>query len=145
MGFTFLMPAVSAGNVGQHTIDLIISTLDMCKIVYSLPSKKLVALQLRSIFIKNGKKIHEIDDSKFCIYIPGRNIIKTLYEECCSKEISVAVLLKFVSEGGNIPDALDLVTYLNEWLQISKPCWKMPHSCRLLFGNGLSPVLFKFF
>ncbi|EDM14740.1 tumor necrosis factor superfamily, member 5-induced protein 1 (predicted), isoform CRA_b [Rattus norvegicus] len=82
--FTLLMPAVSVGNVGQLAIDLIISTLNMCKIgyfytdclvpmvgnnpyateeedwnelsinaeVYSLPSKKLVVLQLRSIFIK---------------------------------------------------------------------------------------------
>lgn len=34
----------------------------------------------------------------------------------------MAVLLKFVSEGDNIPDALGLVEYLNEWLQIIKPC-----------------------
>lgn len=39
----------------------------------------------------------------------------------CSKEIPMAVLLKFVSEGDNIPDALGLVEYLNEWLQIIKP------------------------
>ncbi|XP_059562680.1 proteasome assembly chaperone 2 isoform X2 [Myotis daubentonii] len=87
-GFTLLMPAVSVGNVGQLAIDLIISTLNMCKIgyfytdclvpmvgnnpyatseenstelsinaeVYSLPSKKLVVLQLRSIFIKYKSK-----------------------------------------------------------------------------------------
>ncbi|GAB5579340.1 proteasome assembly chaperone 2 [Prionailurus iriomotensis] len=153
------MPAVSVGNVGQLAIDLIISTLNMCKIgyfytdclvpmvgnnpyataeenstelsinaeVYSLPSKKLVALQLRSIFIKLRS---------------------------CSKEIPMVVLLKFVSEGDNIPDALGLVEYLNEWLQIIKPClqcddptasalqWKMPSSWRLLFGSGLPPALF---
>uniref|UniRef100_A0A2I3FQW1 Uncharacterized protein n=1 Tax=Nomascus leucogenys TaxID=61853 RepID=A0A2I3FQW1_NOMLE len=75
-GFTFLMPAVSVGNVGQLATDLIISTLNMSKIVgnnpyataegnstklsinaevYSLPSRKLVAFQLRSIFIKSWK------------------------------------------------------------------------------------------
>ncbi|XP_034374097.1 proteasome assembly chaperone 2 isoform X2 [Arvicanthis niloticus] len=86
--FTLLMPAVSVGNVGQLAIDLIISTLNMCKIgyfytdclvpmvgnnpyateeensnelsinteVYSLPSRKLVVLQLRSIFIKYKSK-----------------------------------------------------------------------------------------
>ncbi|XP_049476435.1 proteasome assembly chaperone 2 isoform X1 [Panthera uncia] len=262
-GFSFLMPAVSVGNVGQLAIDLIISTLNMCKIgyfytdclvpmvgnnpyataeenstelsinaeVYSLPSKKLVALQLRSIFIKtfflffqrytkykskpfcekllswvkssNCAKvivlssshsyhrndlqlrstpfrylltpflqktvqnkikslnweemekspcIPEIDDSEFCIRIPGGGITKTLYDEGCSKEIPMVVLLKFVSEGDNIPDALGLVEYLNEWLQIIKPCcddptasalqWKMPSSWRLLFGSGLPPALF---
>ncbi|XP_055983576.1 proteasome assembly chaperone 2 [Sorex fumeus] len=252
-GFTLLMPAVSVGNVGQLAIDLIISTLDMCKIgyfytdclvpmvgnnpyataeenstelsinteVYLLPSKKLVALQLRSIFIKFKSKsfcekllswvkssdfakvvvlssshsyhcndlqlgstpfrylytpsikknvqnqikslnwtemerspcIPEIDDSESCIRIPGGGITKTLYDESCSKEIPVVILLKFVSEGDNIPDALGLVEYLNEWLHIIKPCskddpttsavpWKMPSSWRLLFGSGLPPALF---
>jgi len=248
------MPAVSVGNIGQLAMDLIISTLNMCKIgyfytdclvpmvgnnpyataeenstelsinaeIYSLPSKKLVALQLRSIFIKYKSKpfcekllswvkssncakvivlssshsyhrndlqlrstpfrylltpfvqksvqtkimslnweemekspcIPEIDDSEFCIRIPGGGITKTLYDEGCSKEIPMVVLLKFVSEGDNIPDALGLVEYLNEWLQIIKPClqcddptasalkWKMPSSWRLLFGSGLPPALF---
>uniref|UniRef100_A0A2K5LTL5 Proteasome assembly chaperone 2 n=1 Tax=Cercocebus atys TaxID=9531 RepID=A0A2K5LTL5_CERAT len=201
-GFTLLMPAVSVGKVGQLAMDLIISTLSMSKIgyfytdclvinaeVYSLPSRKLVALQLRSIFIKYKSKpfcekllswvkssgcarvivlwsshsyqrndlqlrstpfrylltpsmqrsvqnkikslnwqemeksrcIPEIDDSEFCIRIPGGGITKTLYDESCSKEIQMVVLLKFVSEGDNIPDALGLVEYLNEWLQIIKP------------------------
>ncbi|XP_072805421.1 proteasome assembly chaperone 2 isoform X2 [Vicugna pacos] len=264
-GCTLLMPAVSVGNVGQLAIDLIISTLNMCKIgyfytdclvpmvgnnpyataeenstelstnaeVYALPSRKLVALQLRSIFIKifflccrwytkykskpfcekllswvkssgcakvvvlssshsyhrndlqlrstpfrylltpsmqksvqnkmqslNWEEmekttcIPEIDESELCVRIPGGGITKTLYDEGCSKDIPVAVLLKFVSEGDNIPDALGLVEYLNEWLQMIKPCvqrdgptaaalpWKIPSSWRLLFGSGLPPALF---
>jgi len=32
----------------------------------------------------------------------------------------MAVLLKFCSEGDNIPDAFGLVNYLNEWLQLIK-------------------------
>lgn len=32
----------------------------------------------------------------------------------------MAVLLKFCSEGDNIPDAFALVNYLNEWLQLIK-------------------------
>nr|XP_044629434.1 proteasome assembly chaperone 2 isoform X3 [Equus asinus] len=69
-----------------------------------------------------------------------------------SKEIPLAVLLKFVSKGDNIPDALGLVEHLNEWLQIIKPrcndptasalLWKIPSSWRLLSGSSLSPVLF---
>lgn len=38
----------------------------------------------------------------------------------CSKGIQMAVLLKFCSEGDNIPDAFALVNYLNEWLQLIK-------------------------
>ncbi|KAL6054150.1 hypothetical protein STEG23_020656, partial [Scotinomys teguina] len=65
--------------------------------------------------------IPEMSDSEFCIRIPGGGITKTLYDESCSKEIQMAILLKFVSEGDNIPDAVSLVEYLNEWLQIVKP------------------------
>nr|XP_031546049.1 proteasome assembly chaperone 2 isoform X3 [Vicugna pacos] len=98
--------------------------------------------------------IPEIDESELCVRIPGGGITKTLYDEGCSKDIPVAVLLKFVSEGDNIPDALGLVEYLNEWLQMIKPCvqrdgptaaalpWKIPSSWRLLFGSGLPPALF---
>lgn len=187
--------------------------------VYALPSKKLVVLQLRSIFIKYKSKsfcekllawvkssccariivlssshsyqrndmqlrstpfrylltpsmqksvqnkikslnwlemekspcIPEISDSEICIRIPGGGITKTLYDESCSKEIQMAVLLKFVSEGDNIPDAISLVEYLNEWIQILKPSsdrhtsalpWKIPSSWQLLFGSGLPPALF---
>lgn len=186
--------------------------------VYALPSRKLVVLQLRSIFIKYKSKsfcekllawvksssfariivlssshscyrndlqlrstpfrylltpsmqkniqnkikslnwqemekaprIPEMNDSELCIRIPGGGITKTLYEESCSKEIQMAVLLKFVSEGDNIPDAVGLAEYLNEWLQLIKPCsdnptalpWKIPSSWRLLFGSGLPPALF---
>ena len=75
-----------------------------------------------------------------------------LYGKGCSKGIPMAILLKFISEGDSIPDALGLVGYLNEWLQLIKPCfddptesalpWKMPSSWRLLFGSGLPPALF---
>ncbi|XP_036091855.1 LOW QUALITY PROTEIN: proteasome assembly chaperone 2-like [Rousettus aegyptiacus] len=243
-GFTLLIPAVSVGNVGQLAIELIISTMNMCKIgyfysdflvlmvgnnpyamsedstelsinaeVYLLLLKKLVALQLRFIFIKYKSKpfckkliswgknsncakvivlsssysyyrndlqllrylltssarkkkkksvqnkikslnweemeksqcILETHDSEFCIHIPGGG---------CSKEIPMAVLLKFVLEGDNIPDILGLVEYLNEWRQMIKPHLqcnyptasasprKIPSSWRLLFGSGLPSTLF---
>ncbi|XP_036678917.1 proteasome assembly chaperone 2 isoform X2 [Balaenoptera musculus] len=195
-GCTLLMPAVSVGNVGQLAIDLIISTLNMCKIgyfytdclvpmvgnnpyataeenstelsinaeVYASPSKKLVALQLRSIFIKYKSKSF---CEKLLSWVKSSNCAKVvvlssshsyhrndLQLRSCSKEIPMVILLKFVSEGDNIPDALGLVEYLNEWLQIIKPClqcddpsasalpWKMPSSWRLLFGSGLPPALF---
>ncbi|XP_013368880.1 PREDICTED: proteasome assembly chaperone 2 isoform X1 [Chinchilla lanigera] len=96
--------------------------------------------------------IPEMSDSDYCVRIPGGGITRTLYQESCSKEIPMAVLLKFVSEGDNIPDALGLVEYLNEWLQIIKPQsddptpstlpWKIPSSWKLLFGSGLPPALF---
>ncbi|XP_038602582.1 proteasome assembly chaperone 2 isoform X2 [Tachyglossus aculeatus] len=94
----------------------------------------------------------EIQDSEMCIQIPGGGITKLLYKLSCSEGIQMAVLLKFCSEGDNIPDAIDLANYLNEWLQVLKtpsndpkaatPQWKIPSSWRLLFGSGLPPALF---
>ncbi|XP_061213401.1 proteasome assembly chaperone 2 isoform X2 [Neopsephotus bourkii] len=188
--------------------------------VYSLPSKKLVVLQIRSPFIKNkyrpfcqllhswvkssrcarvvllssshayqrddeqllgtplrylltpdlekevGGLMQElnwkemekvaaypgINDTEKVLHIPGGGITKRLFTESCSKGIQMAVLLKFCSEGDNIPDAFALVSYLNEWLQLIKSesddstdtssQWKIPSSWRLLFGNGLPPALF---
>lgn len=51
-----------------------------------------------------------------------RNEIEMPAHFCCScsKGIQMAVLLKFCSEGDNIPDAFALVNYLNEWLQLIK-------------------------
>ncbi|KFP33594.1 Proteasome assembly chaperone 2 [Colius striatus] len=187
--------------------------------VYSLPSKKLVVLQIRSPFIKNkyrpfcqtllswvksskcarvvvlssshayqrndeqllgtplrylltpdlekavGGVMQELNwkemekvaaypgiNDREVLHIPGGGITKLLFTESCSNGIQMAVLLKFCSEGDNIPDAFALVDYLNEWLQLIKSksnnltdmCsqWKIPSSWRLLFGNGLPPALF---
>ncbi|XP_028921737.1 proteasome assembly chaperone 2 isoform X2 [Ornithorhynchus anatinus] len=95
----------------------------------------------------------EMQDSDMCIQIPGGGITKLLYKLSCSEGIQMAILLKFCSEGDNIPDAIDLANYLNEWLQVLKtpqsndpkaapPKWKIPSSWRLLFGSGLPPALF---
>ncbi|NXN42221.1 PSMG2 protein, partial [Rhinoptilus africanus] len=182
--------------------------------VYSLPSKKLVVLQIRSPFIKNkyrpfcqtllswvksskcdrvivlsSSHAYQCDDEQLLgtplrylltpdlekavgglmqelnwkemekvaaypgindkvLHIPGGGITKLLFTESCSKGIQMAVLLKFCSEGDNIPDAFALVNYLNEWHQLIKSevntssQWKIPSSWRLLFGNGLPPALF---
>ncbi|XP_029446816.1 proteasome assembly chaperone 2 [Rhinatrema bivittatum] len=93
-----------------------------------------------------------VSEAEKCIIIPGGGITKRLYTDSCTEEIPLAVLLKFCSEGDNMPDAFALVNYLNEWLQLvqctnsdgtmASTKWKVPSSWRLLFGSGLPPVLF---
>ncbi|XP_063155148.1 proteasome assembly chaperone 2 [Candoia aspera] len=92
-----------------------------------------------------------VNDDKI-FYIPGGGITKLLFTESCSKGIPLVVLLKFCSEGDNIPDALALADYLNESLQLIAPQssssqakssrWKIPSSWKLLFGSGLPSSLF---
>ncbi|NXP52329.1 PSMG2 protein, partial [Heliornis fulica] len=89
-----------------------------------------------------------INDTEKVLHIPGGGITKLLFTESCSKGIQMAVLLKFCSEGDNIPDAFALANYLNEWLKLIKSRvntaaqWKIPSSWRLLFGSGVPPALF---
>ncbi|KYO35326.1 proteasome assembly chaperone 2 isoform X2 [Alligator mississippiensis] len=214
-----LVPMV--GNNPYATAEENSTELSINAEVYSLPSKKLVVLQIRSPFIKNkyrsfsqtvlswvksskcarvillssshayqrdDQQLHstplryllsptiqktvgdqmqelnwkemekvavypEINNAEKVLHIPGGGITKLLFTESCSKGIPMAVLLKFCSEGDNIPDALALVNYLNEWLQLIKneqsssttttaSHWKIPSSWKLLFGSGLPPALF---
>ncbi|KAG7317393.1 hypothetical protein KOW79_019691 [Hemibagrus wyckioides] len=82
------------------------------------------------------------------LYIPGGGITKALYNDCCSENISMVVLLLFCSEGDNVPDAFTLVNHLNDWLHLlDKPVqgcvpWRTPSSWRLLFGSGVPPLIF---
>ncbi|XP_003219766.1 proteasome assembly chaperone 2 isoform X2 [Anolis carolinensis] len=106
----------------------------------------------------SGKELEQVaafpgvnDDDKV-FYVPGGGITKLLFTESCSEGIPMVVLLKFCSEGDNIPDALALVDYLNEWLHLTtlqnesstlkSSRWKIPSSWKLLFGSGLPPALF---
>uniref|UniRef100_A0A672NUA7 Proteasome assembly chaperone 2 n=2 Tax=Sinocyclocheilus grahami TaxID=75366 RepID=A0A672NUA7_SINGR len=89
-----------------------------------------------------------ISDSEQRLYIPGGGVTKALYTDCCTEDISMAVVLIFCSEGDNIPDAFALVNHLNDWLHLlEKPTqgsvqWRVPPSWRLLFGSGIPPLLF---
>uniref|UniRef100_A0A670ZPF4 Proteasome assembly chaperone 2 n=1 Tax=Pseudonaja textilis TaxID=8673 RepID=A0A670ZPF4_PSETE len=61
-----------------------------------------------------------VNDDKI-FYIPGGGITKLLFTESCSKGIPLVVLLKFCSEGDNIPDAFALADYLNETFTLIAP------------------------
>ncbi|XP_051992479.1 proteasome assembly chaperone 2-like [Xyrauchen texanus] len=90
----------------------------------------------------------DVCESEQRLYIPGGGVTKALYTDCCTEDISMAVLLIFCSEGDNIPDAFMLINHLNDWLHLlEKPTqgsvqWKVPPSWRLLFGSGIPPQLF---
>ncbi|GAA6077755.1 proteasome assembly chaperone 2, partial [Tachysurus ichikawai] len=88
------------------------------------------------------------DSDRQHLYIPGGGVTKALYNDCCSENISMVVLLLFCSEGDNVPDAFTLVNHLNDWLHLlDKPVqgsvlWRTPSSWRLLFGSGVPPLIF---
>ncbi|XP_057683972.1 proteasome assembly chaperone 2 [Corythoichthys intestinalis] len=81
------------------------------------------------------------------LYVPGGGITKSLYMDSCDEDVPLAVLLAFCSEGDNVPDALALVSHLDDWLHLldntnREAKWKIPTSWRLLFGSGIPPAIF---
>lgn len=62
-----------------------------------------------------------MNDFDYCVSILEGGITKVLSGKSCSKEIQIAVVLNFISEGDTIPEAIDLSDNLNEWLQIIDP------------------------
>ncbi|XP_071784767.1 proteasome assembly chaperone 2-like [Asterias amurensis] len=260
-GFTLILPAVSAGNVGQLSSDLLISTLDLTKAgylhdasilplcgndpfgrsgrteaslvtsaeVYESKERKLVVVQQRTPLVKGAqadfrkKLLLWIKDSKFSrvillssshshertdsqltgsqfrylttpkldgelgtvlsdqlqwkrlekrqnqwapplaneegrpecargIYIPGGGVAKRLFDDCCLQDVPLAILMLFCSEGDNIPDALTMVTHLNQWLKlIQEPessqtpvrsPWRIPSSWNMLYGQQFDPSIY---
>lgn len=93
-------------------------------------------------WIQLEPKVVDYIDTEGVLQIPGGGFAKCLFEILEKDEIPCAVLLKFCSEGDNIPDAIDLLNYLNKWLSIisynddKTLAIKYPSSWKFLFGNS---------
>ncbi|XP_014205566.1 proteasome assembly chaperone 2 [Copidosoma floridanum] len=233
-GYTLAVPSVSVGNVGQLSVDLLISTLGMCRVgriyddcfiplagsdpydessedictavdVYVSHESKIVAVQIRSPLVRRptsffhevlnfvtDRKIsrviiltssfgHEKRDKELrtvpfrylatenvtaecgkqfdalswitlepkqdefsgqsILQIHGGGFAKTMFDLLQKENVPCTVILKFCSEGDNIPDACELINYSNQWLKIipvhdNNLCkLKFPPSWKFLFGN----------
>ncbi|XP_032875315.1 proteasome assembly chaperone 2 isoform X2 [Amblyraja radiata] len=193
-GLVLVMPVVSVGNVGQLSVDLIISTLGLPRVgyihsdglvpvvgndpyattsenssemctsceVYASADRKLAVLQIRSPIVQGKQRsfrqqiLSWIKENEFSrVVVLSSSFAHHRVDQQlvgCAEGIPLAVLLIFCSEGDNIPDALKLLNFLNEWIQLiakpndqqpmSQPQWKIPSSWRLLFGSGIPPALF---
>ncbi|XP_026283421.1 proteasome assembly chaperone 2 [Frankliniella occidentalis] len=75
------------------------------------------------------------------VVIPGGGFAKQLITACSEKKLNCVALIKFCSEGDNIPDALVMLNKLNGWLKlldvdsIGSPKLIYPPSWNHLFGN----------
>lgn len=93
-------------------------------------------------WIQLEPKVVDYVDTEGVLQIPGGGFAKCIFQALEKDEIPCAVLLKFCSEGDNIPDALDLLDYLNQWLLIlsnnddNSLAIKYPSSWKFLFGNS---------
>ncbi|XP_069693106.1 proteasome assembly chaperone 2 [Periplaneta americana] len=67
----------------------------------------------------------------------GGGISSKLFNACISRCVPAAVLMKYCSEGDNIPDALLLCNHVNQWLNLvpSNCSWEYPPSWIDMFGS----------
>ncbi|KAJ8880954.1 hypothetical protein PR048_017427 [Dryococelus australis] len=240
-GYSFILPSVSVGNVGQLAVDLILSSLTAVKVgyvlhpailpvvgsdpydlqsssfmigceIFAVENLKLLFMQIRSplikqlrndfllklvkwiqkmecaevimltssyeyersdeqirgtplrylmtanLFSKHEERIAQLGwkelEKRRCadittlgssigekLCIPGGGFAKVLFDMCTKQEISSAILLKFCSEGDNIPDSVLLADYWNDLVRIvpqtiSGDRWRFPPSWKHLFGNA---------
>lgn len=73
------------------------------------------------------------------LQIPGGGFAKSIFNFLSHANIPCAILFKFCSEGDNIADAIALVCYLNQWIQVLETNngsnLKYPPSWKHLFGK----------
>ncbi|KAI4497269.1 hypothetical protein M0802_007753 [Mischocyttarus mexicanus] len=114
-----------------------------------------------SILTADNKQI--FDDSKWLQYeskdisyssdqpiahIRGGGFASNLFHFLLNNDVPCIILFKFCSEGDNIPDALNLLNYLNQWIKLLKMNSsgsldvKYPPSWKYLFGNVPSSEMY---
>jgi proteasome assembly chaperone 2 len=85
-------------------------------------------------------------EKKLHSFIPGGGIAQKFLNTSQEYNLKSCVLLVFAHEGNNIPEAYQLVNYLNEWkeylsqsnLQASNSTWRVPISWKYLWGDSRS-------
>ncbi|XP_057332901.1 proteasome assembly chaperone 2 [Microplitis mediator] len=100
-----------------------------------------------SIQMTSGKLFESLDwlelesttnaEGTECVSIAGGGFALKLHEFLVQNKIPSVVILRFCSEGDNVPDAVAFVDYLNKWLSFGFDSSKVkfPDSWEFLFGN----------
>jgi proteasome assembly chaperone 2 len=89
-----------------------------------------------------------VDEKKLSGFIPGGGIAQKFLNICQENHLNSYVLLVFAHEGNNIPEAFQLVNYLNEWkdylgntnqnMPTTTSSWRVPISWKYLWGDSRS-------
>ena len=93
-------------------------------------------------------KMFDHINSEEVLQVPGGGFAKCLLETLEEGKIPCVALLRFCSEGNNIPDAVDLLNYLNQWISLIPQhdnkllAIKYPSSWKFLFGNALRSEIY---
>lgn len=91
-------------------------------------------------WIQHEPKVTSDTNEETKLRIPGGGFARSLFYFLSDANLPCAVLFTFCSEGDNIPDAIALLYYLNQWIQVlgtssSVSNLKYPSSWKHLYGN----------
>jgi len=89
-----------------------------------------------------------VDEKSLSGFIPGGGVAQKFLNTCQENGLNAYVLLVFAHEGNNIPEAFQLVNYLNEWKNyleksnqqtpVNNSQWRVPISWKYLWGSPRS-------
>lgn len=83
----------------------------------------------------------ECTEEKSIAYLPGGGIAQKFYKLCKDEQLNAKILIIFAHEGNNIPEAFDLINYLNSYknylIKCNRSQWQVPISWKYLFGQGI--------
>lgn len=98
---------------------------------------KWLHLEKRNEMMVEDNKFNESRDA----YIPGGGIAQKFHKICEDENINSKILIIFAHEGNNIPEAFNLINYLNQLKnylnETKRNNWSMPISWRYLFGSNI--------
>jgi len=66
--------------------------------------------------IDHNNNLNELKEhEELASFIPGGGIAQKFHRVSKEKDLNAFVLIVFAHEGNNIPESIQLVSYLNEW------------------------------
>jgi proteasome assembly chaperone 2 len=121
-----------------------------CRYLVSDPSlstvEKTLDWKLLEKRIDHNNNLNELKDDQLDSFIPGGGIAQKFHKMSKDENLNSHVLIVFAHEGNNIPEAIQLVNYMNEWkkyltksVATSQLPWRIPISWKYLFGQSIDP------
>lgn len=110
--------------------------------VNSLPKESLEWKTLEKRIDHNRNESFEKNDQSLDYFIPGGGVAQKFFKSCKENSVNAYVLIVFAHEGNNIPEAFQLVNYLNEWKEYlgKTSSWRIPISWKYLYGPSMDQL-----
>lgn len=116
-----------------------------CRYLAAMPEKSSIPEALGwKVLEKRIDHNNNVEEKDLSSFLPGGGVSQKFFKMSQEKGLNAYVLIVFAHEGNNIPEAVTLLNYMNEWKQYFKQSkqmpWKLPISWKYLFGQSMDPM-----